>query len=513
MCIFEREGYASRARMVEEDRMHNWNRLWIVSVALALAVAACGDSDDTGETTVAPDTTTTEAGATEDSDTLAGIAISAVDEGSDEAIYRACVVDGNLIRVAPAVSQQDIEDAGLSGTVLDSDNLREYVEEPIPDAEIANAVFERATYIDVGKMGSHAEVQAKLMEFEVLGETSPVYGMGFETLDWSFEPGAEAFRPATSDNDVVEGHLAAAYAPTADGETTVAIVDSGFPDLGVYGKSVALATQDEQDEAISHGAFVASVVRQIAPTSPIRGARVGLDLDNEYIGTAGLFESAQLRTELVVEFAIERLRRAIGGDTNTKVVLNLSLGTYDCGALLDGPPQGLRESLVEWASQVDLAIYAAAGNELTDKAFYPAAFAIVQGLSASLPITAVVAADVDGSVVRWDQTRRRLVGAPKPAYAMSAVAALGVDLIGVAVPDEIGKWSGSSFATAVMSGLAAAGPNVQVGQTEADALLAGITRSVMESDVNECRGPLVASPPTDGKQPQFAEATELACRQ
>ncbi|MDJ0953037.1 MAG: S8/S53 family peptidase [Acidimicrobiia bacterium] len=304
--------------------------------------------------------------------------------------------------------------------------------------------------------------------FPVDVEVEPIYAMSFEG-HWSLEPGAEPFQSGAN----LDSPEALTTVPSFDGQALVAIVDSGFPvEKWVGLGEVPLDGSDTADPtgSNSHGLFVASLIRQLAPSAIIVGARADV-LDRAFVevGETSLDpltgrEAAVLTDEEAVRKALERLRSAVldpGLDYSpSAMILNLSLGTYACGTATDIPPPTLiKRALEEFenaatSAGVNLRIFAAAGNEALEYGdhdgdeFYPAAFEVAHGVAAQ---------DVDGRVVTWDEEGERTF--PDPSIEQPQhidFEALGVDVVGAGY-DTMGYWSGSSFATAVMSGLAASG--------------------------------------------------------
>jgi subtilisin family serine protease len=135
-------------------------------------------------------------------------------------------------------------------------------------------------------------------------------------------------------------------------------------------------------------------------------------------------------------------------DDRAYAALNLSLGTF--GAIVGGeelPPVYLRQALDEWDT-AGAPVLAAAGNSVVEgkAAFYPAAFEDVYG---------VAAIDLESTYTVWSgYGRNTRTTQDLPAWVYTR--APGVDLVSV-VPAEspFVRWSGSSFATAVATGVTA----------------------------------------------------------
>ena len=217
---------------------------------------------------------------------------------------------------------------------------------------------------------------------------------------------------------------------------TVAVLDTGIdPTHPVLSGSVAAGgvnfitgNGDTNDDGLGasagHGTFVASLIHLVAPEAQLLPIVV-LDSD----GVGDLWSLA-----LGMFYAIDQ-----GVD-----VINLSLGsTYDSLAIL--------EALSE-ATSLGIVVFAAGGNQgaLLNLREYPASFdeedldCLADETWCRLGIAAVDDADV-----KWPSSNYH------PEFFVSAPGANGV--IG-ALPltlDDYGDWSGTSFATAFVSGTAA----------------------------------------------------------
>ncbi|HSK28154.1 MAG TPA: S8/S53 family peptidase [Jiangellales bacterium] len=167
--------------------------------------------------------------------------------------------------------------------------------------------------------------------------------------------------------------------PDRRGSVPVAVIDTGiahqprddgwltelFPPQG-RGEEDPLdvlpnGPDDKLDAGAGHGSFVAGVVQQVAPEVPVMVYRV-LDTD-------GLADEVQVACAMVK--AVDDLLTSKG-----RLILNLSLGTQTVDDL---PPIAVAEALVVIAERAsarrgEVLVIAAAGNEGTDRRFWPAAF-------------------------------------------------------------------------------------------------------------------------------------------
>jgi hypothetical protein len=119
----------------------------------------------------------------------------------------------------------------------------------------------------------------------------------------------------------------------------------------------------ELDAQAGHGTFIAGVVRQHAPGAHLSISRV--------LGSDGVCDEVDLLQ------AINALRGRASGGKNRIGVLNLSLGAYTWN---DRPPALLSQAIDQLGA--DTVVVAAAGNNASDRLFWPAAFESVVGVGA-----------------------------------------------------------------------------------------------------------------------------------
>jgi len=316
-------------------------------------------------------------------------------------------------------------------------------------------------------------------------QARPVYGMTLQR-HWTLEPGGETAAEVFS----AGGFAAHNPAGSANGVPRVGVVDAGFLDP-------SMPTQDQITDfdlgEEFHGAFVADIIRRIAPSAGLRLVEVPLVTSSSYPPgnktpetqknwlVDGEPSSEPVSDEIAVYDALITL---LGTDPSlvdnfdpTIELLNLSLGTYACPVGSEGelqPPEDVERVLAGLAG-AGIGIAAAGGNEAgveqylddlaTDlgvgpliTAFYPAASQHTFGVGSF---------DVSGTLTSWEN------GTPVPDESGLSweTHAAGIDLIGLFLTDDSAVvWSGTSFAAAVFTGLLARGlaqepPNSAVVET------------------------------------------------
>ena len=237
---------------------------------------------------------------------------------------------------------------------------------------------------------------------------------------------------------------------TANGE----IPTTEWLDARVQGVDESFDAELANIEHAGHGKFVASIITQEDPNVEVRVARLGAidlsvvpdDLENNFT-----------TDELQLYIAIKRLLQL---DLEIPYsALNLSLGAYACEELGNddaGDPVvansglAIREAVQLWFSNFGDApppLLAAAGNhEPNDSSplppFLPAAYAT----DPNGPIYAVESVNAAGNTSGFSNP-----GPLDPSGANVAVGGLGERLIGIGVNNDWVYWSGTSFATALMT--------------------------------------------------------------
>lgn len=301
-------------------------------------------------------------------------------------------------------------------------------------------------YVDI-LIVDRPEVAARAYIGHTQITASPIHALGFS---WHSPMTATPPEPAPEGTAFYD-------VPPGDRDRVIAVVDTGVVEPAALpewmSSSVVQGADDidaiENGERASHGTFVTSLIRQIAPTHSISLAAAGqfgddTDWDDEHIEPGPT-------TELHVADAIHRLIERHSGNGHTVEALNLSVG---------GPSLGNREmatvrsAIARWRETFPRApIFAAAGNSTDPDRVYPAAFRSVRG---------VAAANQQGDQVVWDHgtetdpvpLERDWVDDVAPGSGLLALS-------GVSRDDAI-KWSGSSFATAVATASYVNGGPLQV---------------------------------------------------
>lgn len=267
-----------------------------------------------------------------------------------------------------------------------------------------------------------------------LGVTaSPVHALGFS---WHRALTATAPEPAPKGTTFDE--------VDAPEDRVIAVVDTGIANpsalpawmnAGLFNDTIDIDPIDAP-QTVSHGTFVAGLLRQIAPTHSVSMARAA-GYGDEVVGPDAHPEP-NATTELHVADAIHRLVDRHSDERDKVDALNLSVGGTSLGNL---DMATIRSAVERWQEVFPRApVFAAAGNTTSPRKVYPAALAAVRG---------VAAANHDGDQIVWDGGNET---DPVPAERkwVSDVAP-GSGLLGLSGVDDTGaiRWSGSSFATAV----------------------------------------------------------------
>ncbi len=275
------------------------------------------------------------------------------------------------------------------------------------------------------------------------------------TGHWTYAPGT----PPTGTN-----LSAAEVDATVDPDKFVAVIDTGYSANGelpewLTARAEALEPIDAEPPNLpgpvrGHGAFVASVIAQVAQDTNIRVARVG-NVSPSDVGTDGASAGPKIldgfgSDELQLYVAVARLLSAIRPDTGqpyTWQSLNLSLGSYT-----DDETAGLaiKEAMRLWNDATNGApVFAAAGNrevgDTTTERFIPAAY------EPDFNICAIASCDADGGLSDFSND--------------APTKALGRGLVGIRHDGKCWEWSGSSFATAVATASFLSSGQVPTGTT------------------------------------------------
>lgn len=229
------------------------------------------------------------------------------------------------------------------------------------------------TYLGNLPLGLDAETQAVLMNLDPLVvAASANYSVGYleGSSSFNFDPHSFNFDGSSSDSAIGQarnqwawqrtGLLTVQKASWGQG-VKVAVLDTGVdythPDLS--GKILpgydAVGNLPDGMDVQGHGTFVAGVITQIAPAAKIIPVRV---LDANGMGTVATITNG-------LQFAI---------NAGAKVV-NLSLSsTYDFKTL---------HQLIQQARSRGIVVISAAGNDSSDKKYFPAAYSEGTGIGAT----------------------------------------------------------------------------------------------------------------------------------
>lgn len=265
---------------------------------------------------------------------------------------------------------------------------------------------------------------------------SPIHGVGYEGHGGYMSgagPGPARKKLSEPEKFEVEGKIA--------------VIDSGIVEEGRRPAWMGADYVDAEDIDIetvgkggaSHGTFVSSVIRKLAPQHGIAFAAARPDLAGRMKSRHTSRITDPPTDELEVLGAVARLVRRFGDRPSEIAALNLSLGAMRCGSN-DGFLLTLRTALDVWRRffGYDTPIFAAGGNSPSLEPIYPAAFPWVR---------AVAAADRKGQQVVWKEEKAET---PLPRKWITDVAP-GVKIRGLSgvSSDDTVWWSGSSFATAI----------------------------------------------------------------
>ncbi|HET6877015.1 MAG TPA: S8/S53 family peptidase [Jatrophihabitans sp.] len=198
------------------------------------------------------------------------------------------------------------------------------------------------------------------------------------------------------------------------------------------------------DPYAGHGSFVAGVIRCLAPASEIAVERT--------IGPSGFVTESDMITQIH-----QALRRS-------PAIISMSAGGY---TRHDAPPLGLETLWRKRLRPLGVVLVAAAGNEETNRPFWPAAFDWCVGVGSMTR---------DGQQRSWFSNHGAWVDVYAPgedivnAYPRMKYKTI-VDAEVRDTSAGIVKWSGTSFATPIVSGLIAARMS-RTGESARDAAAA-----------------------------------------
>lgn len=259
---------------------------------------------------------------------------------------------------------------------------------------------------------------------------SPVHQLGFH---WH-----QVYSAANPED--VEG-VAFPALPDGSRDRVIAVVDTGIvapESLPKWLSSSSIHGADDveqlDDGEVSHGTFVASLLRQIAPSHAVSMAKAGVfEPEEEHdVGHPLPDPTTELHVAAAIDRLIERHKGLCAVDA-----LNISVG----GATEEDLVMvTLQQAIARWRDSFPTTpIFAAAGNTPEEETIYPAGFRYVRG---------VAAADATGAQVVWQPDDSTT---DPPVRDWVDDVAPGCDLIGLGGrgADDTISWSGSSFASAV----------------------------------------------------------------
>ncbi len=324
---------------------------------------------------------------------------------------------------------QEVADLVGSGPA-DAEAVQEALEEELDDG--MTGLGRVLDYVDIIVVDRPAAAARALIRNRRV-TASPVHALGFS---WHRALTATAPEPAPKGTNFDE--------VDAPEDRVIAVVDTGIADPGALPAWITAGLSNDtididpidDPQTVSHGTFVAGLLRQIAPNHSVSMARAA-GYGDEVVG-AEVHPEPNATTELHVADAIHRLVDRHSHEPDKVVVLNLSVGGTSLGNL---DMATIRSAVERWREVFPRApVFAAAGNTTSPRKVYPAALASVRG---------VAAANHDGDQIVWDGGSETDPIPAKRKWVSDVAPGSGLlGLSGVAKDDAI-KWSGSSFATAV----------------------------------------------------------------
>lgn len=267
---------------------------------------------------------------------------------------------------------------------------------------------------------------------------SPIHGLGYEGHG-RFMSGEGPSRDGFELDDP----------DMTDPQGWIAVIDSGLVAEDrrphwmreTHVEDFSLDPEVVEEPGASHGTFVTSVIRMVAPEFGVAFAAAPPDSGGILAGSTVGEVSDPPTSELDVLGAVSRLILGLAHRPGSVVALNLSLGAPRCGAN-DGFLLTLKSALRLWRINfgVEATVFAAGGNANMAVPVYPAAFPGVRG----------VGAGIDGATQQqvWDDSGTGVTANHR--FWIDDVAP-GLALLGAGGLDELDvvKWSGSSFSSAV----------------------------------------------------------------
>lgn len=200
-------------------------------------------------------------------------------------------------------------------------------------------------------------------------------------------------RVAILDTGVPSGHPAFDVSDRTEGKDTFVVVDQAFQTkIGEHNDSPAPPLDDPWEGPVheptligevashfGHGTFITGLLRQMSPDVQVYSLRVvhndGLSYEHEIIGA--------------LHHVADQIEAAREGDAEAFAVdvVVLALGYVDESS--DDQPGGWMGGAVDRLAMLGIPVVAAAGNQSTDRPFYPAAFAAYPQPENAAPILSV----------------------------------------------------------------------------------------------------------------------------
>ncbi|WP_035697616.1 S8 family peptidase [Glycomyces tenuis] len=212
-------------------------------------------------------------------------------------------------------------------------------------------------------------------------------------------------RVAILDTGVPESHPAFDVSDRSAGEDTFVVVDEEFQRrLGEQADSPALPLDTPWDGPVheptllgevashfGHGTFMTGLIRQLSPDAQVYSLRVvhndGLAYEHEVVGA--------------LNHLADQVESARGGDAEAigVDVVVLAMGYVDENP--EDPPGGWISDAIERLTGLGVTVVAAAGNQSSDRPFYPAAFAAHPRPETSAPVLSVGALNPNRNVAMF----------------------------------------------------------------------------------------------------------------
>jgi hypothetical protein len=446
-----------------------YRRVFALIGSLAMLVAARGgeDSTDTSDTTEtteqAPDTTeATEAPTT----TGEPPETTSTDAGPDLSDHEfepshVCYFSAHHLFVSSGSGGAAVDALENIGIAAQEGFIRDVLAEEGLGGDLEETALEE--YVDIVTFdGSENALLVAEFLSENVAPTTPVHAIGMAG-HWQFKPGNEPV--ALSQEEALELLEIPDVAP--EGDRGVAVVDTGIVEFQGYswvleGVDYGSTAGDAYEFTASHGTFIVSLIRQVAPDVNVTFARVPGPTDKAAYfqswpeGELMSFDTNLLSHEIDAYQGIHDVIEL--HDSNVPLeALSLSWGTYPCDS-----PAGAAvnlEALDGTLERFDFAfreaeVFAAAGNEPPSHGpFIPAAHPNVTGV-------AIDVGDSSMALVWDDQTP---IGAQLP---WASILAEGCDMVGVGGYGDgpVVAWGGSSFATPLAAVGVSSGPSVNLGR-------------------------------------------------